>query len=271
MKITGKCIATVAAVLIILGLISCGSDAKAVPNVTGMEYSKALNTLSQAGFHSVSGQDANGQASVMGTVSKQEPKAGENVSTTTKVVLTFGTANATSAPQYSKAEAQALVGKGGAEAIAELESKGVMGSVTIENDLEPGADRIQQVKDDTASGVPYVVTAATYHRLTSGKVDLTVDTVTHQASKKRSEVDGSTATAVVAACNQAGQQRFPFGYDPESIMGVLQAPMRKDDGMYFYKLQAKVKNQYNVKQKVTVECTTSGDQSNMTVTGFNAY
>jgi hypothetical protein len=254
----------------LLGSAGCGEESDvAVPNVVGMDYAKAISSLAKESF-AAEAKDETGKMVTTGKVESQEPKAGTKAKKGSKVTLTV-TVGADTRPSYSKEQAQALVGKNGTDAISELESKNVLGNVYIENDLQKGTNKVQQVKDDTAAGIAYIVTGATYHSWTNGKVDITVDTVAHHEAVEKTKVDASTGAAIVTACDAAGDQQFPYGYKPESVAGVLQPPMKKDDGTYFYKLQAKVRNQYKAERKVTVECTTTGDQNGMQVTGFNAY
>lgn len=94
------------------------------------------------------------------------------------------------------------------------------------------------------------------------------------AAKKTAENEKAgddAAPAVMTACQNEGENRFPYGYKEHDILGVIQDVIRQDDGSFYYKVKATVTNEYNAKQEVTVECVTTGNDNSQTVTGWNAY
>ena len=94
------------------------------------------------------------------------------------------------------------------------------------------------------------------------------------AEKKTAENEkagDAAAPAVMTACQNEGENRFPYGYKEHDILGVIQDVIRQDDGSFYYKVKATVTNEYNARQEVTVECVTTGNNDSQTVTSWNAY
>ncbi|MBF4613736.1 PASTA domain-containing protein [Curtobacterium sp. VKM Ac-1376] len=71
------------------------------------------------------------------------------------------------------------------------------------------------------------------------------------------------------ACDQYGEQQYPYGWKGHTILGVIAAENQGDH--YFWKFEADVTNAYNAEAAATVECTVGGSNDTPQVTEFNVY
>ncbi|WP_022886341.1 PASTA domain-containing protein [Glaciibacter superstes] len=80
---------------------------------------------------------------------------------------------------------------------------------------------------------------------------------------------GLTATFAQAACDQSGEQAFPYGFKGHWIVGSLAEEIQDDQ--WFMKVEATVTNEANAEREYNVECFVSGTNEAPVVTAFNAY
>lgn len=124
------------------------------------------------------------------------------------------------------------------------------------------------LSQDPAAGTP--AATGTTVTLTAEKTKKTqASTPEPSASPAEATTTGLTYAPASVACDNAGKTAFPYGYDPHWILGVIATRVEGDH--WFMKYQATVKNQFNAKRDVTIECTVAGSDDAPTVTGFNAY
>lgn len=207
----------------------------------------------------------------MGTVSGQKPKAGTQVRTSDKVVVTldpFGRTSKERAAEKRKQEAkerenqlrqQAEGYKNGnaADVIAELDAKGLTG--TIKTDPKAPTDQADAVRSGIASGTAYIVTDAT---VDGGKIDLVVDTAAnHNRELAKQQIPG--------LCSTAGKQAYPYGFKVPMFSSPGDVTFT-DDTNWTYTFEANVTNVFGATAKRTpVTCTGTLIGQDIEVTGVN--
>lgn len=80
---------------------------------------------------------------------------------------------------------------------------------------------------------------------------------------------GLTDLYARSACDAYGEHEFPYGWKGHTIAGLLAARIENDQ--WFIKFEADVKNEFNAKRSVDVECRVMGTDSQPTVTSFTTY
>ncbi|WP_158336152.1 PASTA domain-containing protein [Bifidobacterium actinocoloniiforme] len=88
------------------------------------------------------------------------------------------------------------------------------------------------------------------------------------APAEKSTSGGLTQTYAQSACDQRGQQEFPYGYKPHYMTAGAEPMWSPDSVMLQYK--ATVKNGYNAKRDVTVTCNVRGSNDHPEVFGWLA-
>lgn len=71
------------------------------------------------------------------------------------------------------------------------------------------------------------------------------------------------------ACQQYGEQEFPYGFKGHTLIGLLAQEVQGDE--IYLKFEADITNMYGAKQKATVECSVGGTNGSPNVTYFIAY
>jgi hypothetical protein len=79
-------------------------------------------------------------------------------------------------------------------------------------------------------------------------------------------LDGAHAAT---ACDQYGDQQYPYGWKGHVFLGQLASEAQGDH--YFFKFEADVTNAYDATASVTVDCTVAGSNEAPQVTGFDVY
>jgi PASTA domain len=80
---------------------------------------------------------------------------------------------------------------------------------------------------------------------------------------------GLTGTYAQAACDQYGEQQFPYGFKGHWVLGKLAEEIQNDQ--WFFKIEATVTNEFDADRDYNVECFVSGTNDAPIVTAFNAY
>jgi hypothetical protein len=80
---------------------------------------------------------------------------------------------------------------------------------------------------------------------------------------------GLTGTYAQAACDQYGEQQFPYGFKGHWVLGKLAEEIQNDQ--WFFKIEATVTNGFAADRDYNVECFVAGTKDAPVVTAFNAY
>lgn len=116
----------------------------------------------------------------------------------------------------------------------------------------------------------WVVSGETPRNAAKGAtITLTVVRPTVSAAPVEATSKGLTGTAAQAACDRRISQEFPYGADPHWIVGALANEIQNDQ--WFLKVKATVKNAYNAKRDVDIECRVDGTDDAPQVVEFNSY
>lgn len=87
-------------------------------------------------------------------------------------------------------------------------------------------------------------------------------------SAEKSTSGGLTQTYALSACRQRGKQEFPYGFKPHFITDAAE-PIWSPDSVLL-QFGATVKNEYNAKRDVTVNCNVRGSNDKPDVFGWTA-
>lgn len=87
-------------------------------------------------------------------------------------------------------------------------------------------------------------------------------------SAEKSTSGGLTQTYALLACKQRGKQEFPYGFKPHFITDAAE-PIWSPDSVLL-QFGATVKNEYNAKRDVTVNCNVRGSNDKPEVFGWTA-
>lgn len=87
-------------------------------------------------------------------------------------------------------------------------------------------------------------------------------------SAEKSTSGGLTQTYALLACRQRGKQEFPYGFKPHFITNAAE-PIWSPDSVLL-QFGATVKNEYNAKRDVTVNCNVRGSNDKPEVFGWTA-
>lgn len=87
-------------------------------------------------------------------------------------------------------------------------------------------------------------------------------------SAEKSTSGGLTQTYALSACRQRGKQEFPYGFKPHFITDAAE-PIWSPDSVLL-QFGATVKNEYNAKRDVTVNCNVRGSNDKPEVFGWTA-
>ena len=87
-------------------------------------------------------------------------------------------------------------------------------------------------------------------------------------SAEKSTSGGLTQTYALLACKQRGKQEFPYGFKPHFITNAAE-PIWSPDSVLL-QFGATVKNEYNAKRDVTVNCNVRGSNDKPEVFGWTA-
>ena len=87
-------------------------------------------------------------------------------------------------------------------------------------------------------------------------------------SAEKSTSGGLTQTYALLACRQRGKQEFPYGFKPHFITDAAE-PVWSPDSVLL-QFGATVKNEYNAKRDVTVNCNVRGSNDKPEVFGWTA-
>lgn len=71
------------------------------------------------------------------------------------------------------------------------------------------------------------------------------------------------------ACQQYGEQQFPYGFKAHTLIGLLAQEVQGDE--IYLKFEADITNGFGAKRKATVECLVGGTNGSPNVTSFIAY
>ncbi|MFS2028721.1 MULTISPECIES: PASTA domain-containing protein [unclassified Curtobacterium] len=71
------------------------------------------------------------------------------------------------------------------------------------------------------------------------------------------------------ACQQYGEQEFPYGFKGHTLIGLLAQEVQGDE--IYLKFEADITNGYGAERKATVECSVGGTNGSPNVTYFIAY
>lgn len=181
-------------------------------------------------------------------------------------------ASSTPAKIDVKTLADEVDGENALTAIDRLDKGGVLGSVAAANGTEMDRERLES---DKRSGVEWIVTESKA-KVLSGKVDLVVDTQSNVLREEQEAADYKALSVklspsnAVGACNRYGQSKYPYGFRPHGITGVLQDATPRGDS-WFYKATADVTNEYGAAREMTYECSVTGTDADPRVTEFNVY
>ncbi|MBT1174671.1 PASTA domain-containing protein [Bifidobacterium sp. LC6] len=272
-----KAIALLLSALMLVGLSACGE--KTVPDVTGKTLAEAKSMLNNEGFYSIDAKDPDGGIALKGTVKAQEPKAGEESSTSDEVTLTVESEAYKASEKSSdiKQLAKDLKGKPAKDAIEQLKKENLLGDIYFKHGAGTDNDE-QRIIDDSAAGIEWIVTDTTPHTILSQTIDLTVDTQSNIDAESAKQVQADnlakklTTSAALAACRAYGKQQYPYGFKTHDIAGVLQDFTPSDDNTWFYKATVDVTNEYGATAKgMNYECYVTGTTDNPQVSEFNVY
>ncbi|CAM5423547.1 hypothetical protein LSHI6S_02562 [Leifsonia shinshuensis] len=100
-------------------------------------------------------------------------------------------------------------------------------------------------------------------------VNVTKPTAAPTAVEQTATSAGLTGTYAQAACDTYGKTQFPYGFKAAWIAGKLADRIENDQ--WFFKVTAKVTNEYGAQRAATIECTISGTNDAPEVVSFLAY
>jgi Uncharacterized protein conserved in bacteria len=87
-------------------------------------------------------------------------------------------------------------------------------------------------------------------------VNVTKPAATPTVVEQEATSAGLTGTYAQAACDTYGKSQFPYGFKAAWIAGKLADRVENDQ--WFFKVTAKVKNEYGAQRETTIECTIAG-------------
>lgn len=182
------------------------------------------------------------------------------------------TSSPTAGPTTASAALQDVTGMNASAARDALTKDGyVVKFATTDGSTVILASNWNVLSQDPAAGTEAKAGATVTLTAEKIKKDETADTATPATPAPPAEATstGLTYAPASVACDNAGKTSFPYGYDPHWILGVIATRVEGDH--WFMKYEATVKNQFNAKRDVTIECTVGGTDTAPDVTGFDAY
>jgi hypothetical protein len=171
-----------------------------------------------------------------------------------------------------------VVGMTASDAQTELLSAGYTATVTDEDGKISVDSTLTVLSQDPAAGAEVKPYSGTPVKLTVPTTDKPTPTPaateTAEPAPSRTEqatTGGLTETYAMTACDQYGEQQFPYGYDAHWVLGVLASEYQPDTDEWYFKVEADVTNEYNAEQTVNVECYVTGTEDAPVVNDFLAY
>jgi hypothetical protein len=210
----------------------------------------------------------------MGTLTDtQQPTSARNLLRALVVLLVgFGLVlgTATTAQAADKVKMPKVVGQSADDARDKLEEIGF----TVKLKAKPKADGPVFLESNWKVSKQSVKAGK---KVKEGKkITLTVEKKAAESSLSASPTaDPDVTTAgldsvhALTACDQYGDQAFPYGWKGHIILGVIANENQGDH--YFVKFEADVTNAYNAKASGVAECTVGGSNDAPQVTEFNVY
>lgn len=75
----------------------------------------------------------------------------------------------------------------------------------------------------------------------------------------------------MTACDQHGDQQFPYGYKAHWILGSLANELDTENDEWYFKFTADVTNEYNATRETTIECHVTGSNEAPQIVSFLVY
>lgn len=251
-------LAVLLAIGCIIGFGDDGDSKEAMPNVVGQRYDVASKTLND--YYDVKYVDKDGNATLGGVVTKQQPKAGTQVSHSDEITITLDPLGKTPEEKAKEAlnkQAEDSKNQNASDVINNLESRKILG--TVKTNKNVGIDQIDIIKNGIASGTAYVVTDA---NVNNGKIDLIVDTVAHHNRELAS-------LQIPELCVKQGEQQYPYGFK-QPMFSNSSGVSFSDPSNWTYSFEANITNAFGATaKKVPVTCTGTLTGDIIQVTGLN--
>lgn len=180
--------------------------------------------------------------------------------------------------QSTPASVPDVVGMTVSDAQTALMSDGYTATVTDENGAVSVDSTLTVLSQDPAAGADLKPYSGTPVKLTVPTTDKHTPTpaATETAEPAPSQTEQATAgglteTSAMTACDQYGEQQFPYGYDAHWVLGVLASEYQPDTDEWYFKVEADVTNEYNAEQTINIECYVTGTEDAPVVNDFLAY
>lgn len=82
---------------------------------------------------------------------------------------------------------------------------------------------------------------------------------------------GLKETWAMTACDQHGDQQFPYGYKAHWILGAIANELDTENDEWYFKFTADVTNEYNATRETTIECHVTGSNEAPQIVSFLVY
>lgn len=172
-----------------------------------------------------------------------------------------------------------VVGMTASDAQTELLSAGYTATVTDEDGKISVDSTLTVLSQDPAAGAEVKPHSGTPVKLTVPTTDkpAPAPAETETAESEPSQTEQATTGGLKddgtgwTACDQRGEQEFPYGFDAHWVLGLLATEYHADTDEWYFKVEADVTNENGAEQTINVECYVTGTEEAPVVTDFIAY
>jgi hypothetical protein len=172
-----------------------------------------------------------------------------------------------------------VVGMTVSDAQAALLKEGYTGTVADEDGKLSVDNTLKVLSQDPAAGSDLKPYSGTPIKLTVPAAATPTPTPTETETPESEPADTEQATTGGlkddgtgwTACDQRGEQEFPYGFDAHWVLGLITNEYLPDSDEWYYKVEADVTNEYGAEQTVNVECYVTGTEEAPVVNDFIYY
>lgn len=172
-----------------------------------------------------------------------------------------------------------VVGMTVSDAQAALLKEGYTGTVKDENGKLSVDSTLTVLSQDPAAGADLEPYSGTPIKLTVPATATPTPTPAETETPESEPAETGQATTGGlkddgtgwTACDQRGEQEFPYGFDAHWVLGLIASEYLPDSDEWYYKVEADVTNEYGAEQTVNVECYVTGTEDAPVVNDFICY
>ena len=255
-----------------------------IPNVINQNISSATDTLEEVGFSNITLKDKDGNDTYSYRISddnviiEQKPKAGEKVTTDSKIELVVRDLGKEKEEKVRKEKEEVE------KQIKSLINKDLETAITKATELQftvklySATDESVSMDDSISKSdyVNWVVTKIKKNDYDKKKVSFVVSTkeaIALEQESKRIEVtlkSKISSTDAFIAMEKYGKAKYPYGFKLHYIMGVI-ASTPKDDSTWFLKANCDITNAFGATKSTVCEANVTINGSSISIPYFYAY